>query len=229
MVLVLELLLRYGVLSMENGDGQIIEIDEDGNVHGDISGLKPKKREEPAIPAVKHKYLSNGASRDPCCSICGGEMEETVHHIPALAKEIATRLGFCDGDVTQTILATLEEFGVRALLSASPAPREETAAGRLREARSTASMLDELVHLAIAVEGAYDRERTAAATELDLVRLVLSSYQTAYAKFHCDEGRGVIDSDQMAIGYASVELAKALRGEQSGTPTQPTAEKESKS
>lgn len=46
--------------------------------------------------------------------------------------------------------------------------------------------------------------------EIDLVRLVLSAHQTAYARFHNSEGRGVIESDTMAIGYASVELAKAL-------------------
>lgn len=46
--------------------------------------------------------------------------------------------------------------------------------------------------------------------EIDLVNLVLSAHQTAYAKFHNGEGHDVIESDQLAIGYASVELAKAL-------------------
>ena len=46
--------------------------------------------------------------------------------------------------------------------------------------------------------------------EIDIVRNVLSSYQQAYAKAHCTEGKGVIESDGIAIGYASVELAKLL-------------------
>lgn len=44
-----------------------------------------------------------------------------------------------------------------------------------------------------------------------LVKLVLSQHQTAYARFHCTEGRKVIESHEMAIGYAAVELEKALR------------------
>lgn len=46
--------------------------------------------------------------------------------------------------------------------------------------------------------------------EITLVQLVLSSYQTAYAKFHNTEGHNVIEADGMAKGYASVELSKAL-------------------
>ena len=47
-------------------------------------------------------------------------------------------------------------------------------------------------------------------SEIDLVRVVLSAYQQAYAKAHCEERRTVIESDGIAIGYASVELAKLL-------------------
>ena len=45
---------------------------------------------------------------------------------------------------------------------------------------------------------------------IELVKLVLSKHQMAYAKFHCTEGRKVIESHNMAIGYAAVELEKAL-------------------
>jgi hypothetical protein len=58
-------------------------------------------------------------------------------------------------------------------------------------------------------------------SELELVQVVLSAYQTAYARFHNSEGRGVIEADGMAKGYASVELANALASQ---TPTPPTEE-----
>ncbi len=46
--------------------------------------------------------------------------------------------------------------------------------------------------------------------ELDIVKLILSAHQTAYAQAHNTEGRNVIESDNIAIGYASVELANLL-------------------
>src|SRR6266576_1426275 len=49
-----------------------------------------------------------------------------------------------------------------------------------------------------------------ALTEIDIVKRILSAHQTAYAQAHNTEGRNVIESDQIAIGYASVELAKLL-------------------
>jgi len=48
--------------------------------------------------------------------------------------------------------------------------------------------------------------------EIDLVKAVLSAHQTAFAQAHNGEGRGVIESENIAIGYASVELAKILGG-----------------
>jgi hypothetical protein len=56
-------------------------------------------------------------------------------------------------------------------------------------------------------------------SEIELVRSVLAWHQTAYARFHNGEGRGVIEANDMAIGYASVELAKALAA--AATPSQP--------
>ena len=50
--------------------------------------------------------------------------------------------------------------------------------------------------------------------EIDIVKKVLSAYQTAYAQAHCAERKTVIESDGIAIGYASVELAKLLAGSQ---------------
>jgi hypothetical protein len=55
-----------------------------------------------------------------------------------------------------------------------------------------------------------DKPTAGTPNEIDLVRRVLSAHQNAYARFHNGEGRGVIEADDMAIGYASVELAKAL-------------------
>ncbi len=49
-----------------------------------------------------------------------------------------------------------------------------------------------------------------APTEIDIVKRILSAHQTAYAQTHNTEGRNVFESDQIAIGYASVELAKLL-------------------
>jgi hypothetical protein len=49
--------------------------------------------------------------------------------------------------------------------------------------------------------------------EIDIVKRILSAYQTAYAQAHCAERKTVIESDGIAIGYASVELAKLLAGE----------------
>ena len=43
-----------------------------------------------------------------------------------------------------------------------------------------------------------------------LVRQVLAHHQTAYAQFHCTEGRKVIESLDMAIGSASVFLEQWL-------------------
>lgn len=47
--------------------------------------------------------------------------------------------------------------------------------------------------------------------EIDLVRAVLCAHQTAYAKAHNGEGRSMMEAENIAIGYASVELAKLLK------------------
>jgi hypothetical protein len=46
--------------------------------------------------------------------------------------------------------------------------------------------------------------------EIQIVRKILASHQQAYAQAHCVEKRDVIESDNIAIGYASVELANIL-------------------
>lgn len=46
--------------------------------------------------------------------------------------------------------------------------------------------------------------------EIQIVRKILAFHQQAYAQAHCVEKRGVIESDNIAIGYASVELANIL-------------------
>jgi len=41
------------------GAEQIIEIDEDGKVHGDISGVKRTRCGEPIGPAVRSQYIGS--------------------------------------------------------------------------------------------------------------------------------------------------------------------------
>lgn len=54
--------------------------------------------------------------------------------------------------------------------------------------------------------------------EIEIVRRVLAWHQQAYARFHNTEGHDVIEADGMAIGWASVELAKLLTAQPEGAP-----------
>jgi hypothetical protein len=42
---------------------------------------------------MKHEYVTNGASRDPCCDVCGEEWGDPIHthNRGRKAKELPTR------------------------------------------------------------------------------------------------------------------------------------------